>query len=137
VTFSASSHAHGHHCTHLINLCYQSIWPVFLCIQLPLLIKEECWTQVVTGIVCTFAPLVDNHIKLWSLVMHKELSNPFWHWIHRSQKPSSFGPSLTTLSLIKRCDLGLLLGGRWWIAFNLCLTWPYENYHPIASWFSS
>jgi hypothetical protein len=40
-------------------------------------------------------------------------------------------------TLIKQCDLGLLLVGRWWIAFNLCLTWPYKNYHSIASWFSS
>ncbi len=63
--------------------------------------------------VCTFAPLVDNHIKLWSVVMHKELSNPFWHWIHRNQKPLSFGPSLKT----------------WWGIFECA------GSHPLQQWF--
>jgi hypothetical protein len=33
LTCSASSHAHDHHCMHLVNLCYLSIWPVLLSVS--------------------------------------------------------------------------------------------------------
>jgi len=117
LTCSASSHAHDHCCIHLVNLCYLSIWPVLLgassCHSSSRKNVEQRWWKKLNMHLSFFGPY--NHIKLWRVVMHRELSTPFfWHWTTETKKPSCFNPSLKTC---------------WW---GIC---GCAGWHPLQLWF--